>query len=85
MTVTPSQDTVTIGNQILMATQVKTGTQVASEYSISWVSEDDGIATVSSEGIVTPVAPGQTYITATLTSVNGQALSSAVSVAVLAI
>ena len=33
--------------------------------SVTWSSEDPSIATVSSEGLITAVAPGKTYIYAT--------------------
>lgn len=37
-------------------------------YSAQWVSSNTGVATVSSEGVVTPVAPGTTNVTVVITN-----------------
>lgn len=83
LTVTPSQNTVTDGNTVVMSPEVTVNGAAAEGYDITWESSDDSIATVDANGIVTPVKAGQVYIRATLNSVEGAEPSSAMFVEVL--
>ena len=74
LTVVPSQDTVTMKNTILLMPTVTAGSTVSTDYTIVWESSDPSIAAVSSEGVVTPVKPGQVTVKATLTTLAGNAV-----------
>ena len=75
LTVIPSQDVITLKNTIVMAPTVSVGADVATDYTLTWTSGNSAVATVSADGIVTPVKPGQTVITAILTTLNGNEVS----------
>ena len=83
LSVTPSQNVVTIGDTAVMTPSVLAGETSTSNYSITWSSCDESIATVDDNGVVTTVKPGQVYIRATLNSVNDAAPTSEVFVDVL--
>jgi len=75
LTVTPSQNTVTLRNTVLLTPSVTAGDVAATDYTLSWESSDPSVATVSSDGIVTPVSDGQVSIKVTLTTLGGNAVS----------
>jgi hypothetical protein len=74
LTVVPSSDVVTMKNTILMAPTVTAGGYPMTDYTITWESGDTSVATVSADGVVTPVKPGQVYIKATLATLSGNAV-----------
>ena len=74
LTVVPSQNIVTLKNTALLAPTVIAGTRTVTDYTITWESGDPSVATVSSNGEVTPVKPGQVFIKATLTTLEGNAV-----------
>ena len=83
LTVTPSQTTMEENGSILMMPVVQAGSEIVSDHAISWSSEDESIATVSADGVVTPKKAGQVYITATLNAVEGNTLSSPATVRIM--
>ena len=74
LTVIPSQNTVSLNNTVLLAPTVIAGSSTVTDYTITWESGDPSVATVSSNGEVTPVKPGQVSIKATLTTLEGNAV-----------
>jgi len=65
------QDTATVrmGNQISLTAGVLPNN--ATDKSVTWASSNESVATISTTGVITPVAPGTANITAT--SANGEA------------
>lgn len=64
VTVTPATGTVVVGSTLQLAAAL-TGVVGDPEASVTWSSEDDGVATVDADGLVTGVAAGTVTITAT--------------------
>ncbi len=74
VTVTPQTFTITAGaTQPLVATGTYNDGSTATLSSVTWTSADTSVATVSSGGLVTGVAPGTASITATLGIISGSA------------
>lgn len=60
-----------IGETLQLKAQV-TATKDASEFWLSWSSEDESVATVTSDGLVTARTPGDTYVTASAGGVEAR-------------
>jgi uncharacterized protein YjdB len=74
VTVTPSADTIVAGATTqLTATLRDSGGRLVSGKTITWASSNASVATVSTSGLVTGVAPGATTITATADGKSGSA------------
>lgn len=75
VTVTPSTSSLEdIGVSVQFAAVAKDGSgATVSGKTVTWASSNNAVATVSSSGLATAVAPGQTAITATVTGVAGSA------------
>jgi uncharacterized protein YjdB len=74
VTIAPTTSSVAVGQTTTLTATVKdrNGT-VVTDRVVTWVSVNPGIATVSSTGVVTGVAPGTTTITATSETKSGSA------------
>jgi uncharacterized protein YjdB len=72
VSVTPSPANLTVGQSLqLSATPRDAGGNVLSGRNVSWTTANSAVATVSSSGVVTAVATGNTSITATIDGVAG--------------
>ncbi|MBK8248727.1 MAG: Ig-like domain-containing protein [Gemmatimonadetes bacterium] len=72
VTVSPGSGSVTVGQTIqLSATTAAAGGQTLSGRVVAWTSSANGVATVSSTGLVTAIAPGSATITATSEGITG--------------
>ena len=60
-----------VGETVQLAAQVA-ATKDAAEFLPAWRSEDEAVATVTSGGLVTAVAPGDTYVTVTAGGVEAR-------------
>ena len=70
--VTPATDTLAVGATTeLSATPVAANGNKLTDRTVTWTSDNDGIAVVSSEGLVTAVAAGTAHITATAEGKSG--------------
>lgn len=78
--VTPAMNVVSAGHSMAMCPDVVTGGNSVSDYTINWGTSDSSIASVDENGIVTGHKAGQTYITATLTAVDGVSTSAPITV-----
>jgi uncharacterized protein YjdB len=75
VTVTPPTASTTVGGTVdLTATVRDAGGNALADRAVAWSSSDQGIATVSSTGTVTGVAPGSATITATSEGRSGSAV-----------
>ena len=85
-TLTLSVDTgnvsLTSGEIAALTANIKVNGTDTGNYVISWKSSDTGVATVSSNGVVTACSAGKTVVTVTLTSANGRALDEALTLEV---
>jgi uncharacterized protein YjdB len=74
VTVAPGSSTLAVGNQLqLTATDKTSGGTVVTGQSVTWSSSNNGVAQVSSSGIVTAVSAGGATITATSAGKQGTA------------
>lgn len=74
VSVSPDSPDITVGQTVqLHATTLDSDGKTLTGRSVSWESSDDGIATVSSSGLVTGIAPGSATISATSEGKTGRA------------
>ena len=72
--VTPSMSSVPVGTQLTLEATPKAENGADLERPVTWSSEDEALATVSSAGLVTTLTPGQVEIRATSEGRVGHAL-----------
>jgi uncharacterized protein YjdB len=74
VSITPTSANLTVGQALqLSATPRDAGGTILTGRNVAWSAADPAVATVSSSGVVTGVAPGNTSITATIDGVMGSA------------
>lgn len=71
LTVNPGRSSIYLDETLNLLPTVTLDGAETSDYTITWASSDTSVATVSSDGVVTPVSYGRVYMTATLTKVDG--------------
>ena len=64
----------TVGDTLQIMPTVRVEGMAANDYTVTWSINDSSVATVSSQGVVTALNPGQATVTATLTAVDGHQL-----------
>ena len=74
VTLSSAASDVTVGNSLQLMPAVRVDGIAAGTYTIAWSVNDSSVATVSSQGVVTALKPGQVTVTATLTAVDGHQL-----------
>ena len=75
VTVTPANPTLSVNQTLGMtATMRDAGGNILSGRAVTWASQDQAVATVDAQGVVTAVASGTATITATSEGVNGSTL-----------
>ncbi|MBI4521078.1 MAG: Ig-like domain-containing protein [Gemmatimonadetes bacterium] len=72
--VTPSTATLEVGQTLQLAATPRAASGQALNRPVSWGGQDESIATVSAEGLVTAIAPGTTSITAAAGGQTGSAI-----------
>ena len=86
VSVTPSPANLMVGQTLqLSATARDAGGAVLTGRAITWTTDDPAVATVSSSGVLTAVAPGTTQVTATVDGVAGSASSTVTAVPVASV
>ena len=74
VTVSPGNGSLVVGQTVqLSATTAAAGGQTLTGRVVTWTSNANGVATVSSTGLVTAIAPGSATITASSEGINGTA------------
>ena len=79
MKVTAAEDTIPAGNSTTLNAQVLVDGTAAKTNDLTWTTGDSSVATVSPSGVVTALKAGKVTVTATLTEVNGSALTKPIS------
>ena len=77
LTVKPGKVALSSGDTVSLAPIVAVDGSTVSDYALSWSSSNESVAVVSSNGTVTANGNGEAVITASLTSADGRALDSA--------
>ena len=79
LTVTPGEKSLLTGTTVSLVPAVTFGGANTTNYTLEWKSSNTSVATVNN-GMVTGVADGETTITATLKTANGQAIEGTLAV-----
>ncbi len=75
--VVPEETTMRVGDQPFQAIAEVTPEENAAEITITWSSNNQKVATVTNEGLITPIGVGEAIITVTARDKDKQALASA--------
>lgn len=73
VTVTPATSTVDVEESVQLSATSKSSSGMTLQRTATWMSSDEGIATVDGTGNVTGVAAGEVTITATVNAISGTA------------